>query len=200
VRPLVLGPCLFVLTFAAVSAYRLNERRLERAGDVPEDITIDARSATNDSVACANDRKRVAEVVQALAAAQAGSAAPTVSQKLLAGKELTPIDKLAVSQPGAAALKRAISNQLGMMTIRSRCMAGLSTPYTDLELDLDVETGTQAVIVRARDVVVSKGAPVPAQALECLKHELSEVSFPPASNNAPFAYAGPAKQHVIFRN
>jgi hypothetical protein len=190
----------FVLTFAAVSAYRLHERRLDRAVDVADDVSVDARVAAHDPVACANDAGRVAEAVKALAAAQASSSARTVSQKLLAGRTFTALDKLALSHPGAAALKGVISNQLGLMTIRSRCMAGLSTPYTDLELDLEVETGTQAVVVRTRDVVVSKGAPLPAHALVCLRQELSQVTFPPASKEAPFAYAGAAKQHVIFRN
>jgi hypothetical protein len=79
-------------------------------------------------------------------------------------------------------------------------MAGLATPYTDLELNLEVETRTQVLVVRALDVVVANGAPLPAPALECLKKELAEVSFTSKSDKGLFPYAGAAKQHVIFRN
>jgi hypothetical protein len=173
VRPHVLGPLLFAVTFAAVSAYRISDRGRDSSA---------------------------AEAVRALALAQGQAPTKSVSQQLLAGREFTPLDKLALSEPGAAALKRAISSQLGLMTVRSRCMAGLATPYTDLELNLEVETRDQVLVVRALDVVVSKGAPIPAPTLECLKQELAEVRFPSRSDQRLFPYAGAAKQHVIFRN
>ena len=148
---------------------------------------------------------QVPAAAQALAAlSQAAATGPEQGDdqdRALAGfgidpARITALDRLALKDAGAKSLKDALSAMAASRILGAGCLKEDRVTFSRIELRFDLEASPTLGSARLSKVLVQRGEPVSAAALDCIQGQVGRLVLPPEDGQAFTTYTGEAVQYL----
>lgn len=201
-RPLIAWltyPVLVVAAFGLTLA--VSQSDTKRPFPVPAAHPPEVTNQTAEENACPPGQ--VPAMAQALTAISQATAARSGHEETLARlgvdpTRVTALDKLALQDAGAQALKGALDRAVSGRVFAAGCLKRDPVMFTRIEVRFALESSRDRGSARLTSAMVQKGEPVSAAALECIQTQLIQLELVASSGERFANYSGEAVQYVVW--